>query len=306
MLASEGISAKMVEVQDNSYIDGEICRFNPDAVVIEALWVVPDKMAELQDLHPGVEFVVLLHSNTPFLAEEMIAVNWIREYAAVGVTLAVNSRHMFHDVRTLLCVPGVPETKVVYLPDYYPVKPLIRRLQTNKREVHIGCYGAIRPLKNQLIQAVAAINFANKAKKILKFHVNGCEVDTGGQPILNNLRALFDGTPHSLVEDKWLNHAEFLHSLASIDIGMQVSFTETFDIVAADTVSEGIVTIMSPEVVWASSEALALPTNGSMIEDVLSDAWFSSTRVIKANHRGLSEFVEESKKRWLQFVNLLG
>lgn len=86
---------------------------------------------------------------------------------------------------------------------------------------------------------------------------------------------------------------------------MQVSFTETFDIVAADTVSEGIVTIMSPEVVWATEDAVALPTDSDGIEDCLTEAWFHSASIIKHNHRGLTKFVEESRRRWLQFVESL-
>lgn len=301
MLQDAGVEARFVEVFDNTFIDAEITKFNPDIVVIEALWVVPEKFDELQAINPNVRFVVLLHSDTPFLADEMIAVKWLRAYADRGVTLATNSVKMLSDLKTLLSLESDFD-KVLYLPDFYPVRHLHSRQKNESMEIDIGCFGAIRSLKNQLIQAIAAIKFANKIGKMLNFHVNASEVDKDGQPILNNLRALFAGTAHTLVEDKWLDHEAFLESLKGIDLGMQVSFTETFDIVAADMVSSGVPTVVSPEVVWASASILALPTDGGMIARKLEEAWFEPTRVVEENHRGLVKFVTESKQIWLHFV----
>jgi hypothetical protein len=301
MLAESGVDVKFIEVIDNSFIDHEIQKFQPTTVVIEALWVVPEKFAELQILNPTVRFVVLLHSETPFLADEPIAVRWIKAYADLGVTIAVNSLKMLADAKTVLRLEGDTD-RVIYLPDFYPVRLLGEMPCNDSAALHIGCFGAIRPLKNQLIQAIAAIRFANRAGVSLSFHVNGMEVDAGGQPILENLRALFAGTPHTLVEDRWVDHKEFLESLRHIDFGMQVSFTETFDIVAADMISSGVPTVVSPEVVWASPETFASPTDSFGISEKLRAVWKNPMRAVKESHRGLKTFVDDSKILWLRFV----
>ena len=302
MLAEAGVAVKFVEVIDNTFIDHEIKQFHPTIVVIEALWVVPEKFAELQTLNPCVQFVVLLHSETPFLADEPIAVRWLKAYADLGVTIAVNSVKMLADAKTVLELEGDTQ-KIVYLPDFYPVKPLGPLTgATEDCAIHIGCFGAIRPLKNQLIQAIAAIRFATRAGLRLKFHVNGLEVDAGGQPILDNLRELFVGTIHELIEDRWVDHKTFLESLKHIDFGMQVSFTETFDIVAADMISSGVPTVVSPEVVWASPGAFAPPTDGVVIAERLREVWKQPVKAVEESHKGLRRFVEESKRLWLRFV----
>jgi glycosyltransferase involved in cell wall biosynthesis len=207
---------------------------------------------------------------------------------------------MLSDVQTILSSEDVlPE--VLYLPDYYPVEMLEIRPR-DKKEIVIGCYGAIRPLKNQLIQAVAAIKFADDTGKKLKFHVNGSDVDSDGQPILQNLRALFAGTRHELIEDKWMTHKEFLESLKVIDIGMQVSFTETFCIVAADLVSSSVPTVVSHEVVWASNTAKVSPTHGGDMAQKLKEVWALRDFIARQNHSGLEKFVENSKRIWLDFA----
>ena len=116
----------------------------------------------------------------------------------------------------------------------------------DKNVLNIGCFGAIRPLKNQLYQAVAAIEFANSINKKLHFHVNIARVENNGDPVLKNLRNLFINNPkHKLVEHSWLTHEDFINLVRKMDIGLQVSFTETF----------------SPKAALSSSMALAWSTN---------------------------------------------
>ncbi|MCX8008208.1 MAG: glycosyltransferase family 1 protein, partial [Patescibacteria group bacterium] len=72
--------SKLVEVVDNNFIDREVHLYKPSVVVIEALWVVPEKFTILQKLHPNVKWIIRIHSNLPFLANEGIAIEWLKEY----------------------------------------------------------------------------------------------------------------------------------------------------------------------------------------------------------------------------------
>src|ERR1700688_108726 len=159
MLARTGIEAKLVQVVDNNDIDREVAAFQPDVVIIEALWVIPEKFDILQKLHPSVEWVVRLHSNIPFLANEGVAIGWIKGYQDRGVMIAVN------DTRMLADIDGVVESEVVYLPNFYPVHAPFEKYRDDDDAIRVACFGAIRPLKNQLIQAVAAIRFADQHDK---------------------------------------------------------------------------------------------------------------------------------------------
>ena len=78
MLNELGIRAKVISVVDNNCIDKEVHQYKPTHVFIEALWVVPDKFKVLIPLHPSVKWYVRTHSNTLFLSNEGVAMQWIR------------------------------------------------------------------------------------------------------------------------------------------------------------------------------------------------------------------------------------
>ena len=48
MLIDEGVESKLVVVIDNNDIDREVTSYKPTHVIIEALWVVPEKFDILQ------------------------------------------------------------------------------------------------------------------------------------------------------------------------------------------------------------------------------------------------------------------
>ena len=93
MLQKAGVESKLVVVIDNNCIDREVNLYNPTHVIIEALWVVPTKFSVLCKLHPNVKWIIRLHSEVPFLANEGIAFDWIADYARFkNVFIAANSR----------------------------------------------------------------------------------------------------------------------------------------------------------------------------------------------------------------------
>jgi len=206
MLVKNGIDARVEEAIDNNCIDRLVTLHRPRFVIIEALWVVPEKFDILRKLHPHVQWIVRLHSELPFISNEGMALEWIRKLAPMypAVIIAANSPRMQQDLVDLLHVP------VDYLPNYYVTEHEYAKIHRLHGVLNVGCFGAIRPLKNQLIQAVAAIHYANVHKLALRFHINSSRVEGNGKPILKNLRALFDKhCNQKLVEHVWLDTKEF-------------------------------------------------------------------------------------------------
>lgn len=296
MLVAAGIDAQLVQVVDNNDIDREVSKADPDIVIIEALWVVPEKFDILKKLHPKVRWIVRLHSNMPFLAQEGIAIAWIKEYDARGVEIAANERRIVGELHSVIRHPAI------YLPNYYPLMPITARKSNDAQHIHIASYGAVRPLKNQLLQATAAIRFADENNLVLHFHVNGTRIEAGGKSVLANLKSLFTGMPHFLVEDEWVSHSDFLKNLVRIDIGMQVSLSETFSIVAADMVSVGIPIVVSPEIGWAAAISKVDAANSDSVVSGLARADNFRCLNIKLNRRRLTAFDKQSKKTWLDFL----
>ena len=302
MLSSEGIPSKVVNVTNNNKIDAEIHEFGPTHVVIEAIWVVPSKFIELSRRHPTVIWAVRVHSKTPFLAMEGIAVEWLRKYDQLerfGIPLVVspNSKALASDLRSSIGM----ETTV--LPNYYPFpreqpEPAFGK---TKGVIDVGCFGAIRPLKNTLIQSMAAMSFANDHDKTLRFHVNGTRLEQRGEEPLKNVRALFEGTRHELVEHPWMSHADFLEVVKAMDVGMQVSFSESFNIVAADFVAMRVPVVGSPDIEWLSSTCKADPNSLQGIKDGMR--WAMRLNWMRPNESGLKKYNRWSKERWMRFVD---
>lgn len=304
-----GVEARTVEVHDNNGIDKVVTAFKPTHVFVEALWVVPDKFDVLIPLHPTVKWHVRLHSNVPFIANEGVAIDWIKKYLELQwnhkqFALSCNSERMVNDIGRTLGTSLFP----IYAPNIYQptTKAPISIPKPEKTPfIEIGCFGAIRPLKNQLIQAMAAICLADKMGKVLRFNVNTARIEAHGQNVYKNLNALFAGSRHQLVTHGWLDHPEFLELVAFMDLGMQVSFSETFDIVAADFVYVNVPVVGSPEVSWLDKSYIANCTNMNNIVDVLEEAWKGKKRNRqKANQKGLECWNHEAREVWEDLLDL--
>ena len=58
MLLANNIESNLEVVIDNNDIDRVVTKYRPTHVIIEALWVVPTKFAELQKIHPNVTWEI--------------------------------------------------------------------------------------------------------------------------------------------------------------------------------------------------------------------------------------------------------
>ena len=196
--------------------------------------------------------------------------------------------------------------KVIYLPNFYPIdtNKELKTLNQDKDTIDICCFGAIRPLKNQLIQATSSIEFANRVGKKLRYHINSTRHETNGLPVYNNIKALFmelNDERYTLVEHNWKNKEEFLLLCSQMDIGIQVSFSETFNIVGCDLLSQGVPVIFSNDIPWSKTKYNANPTDSLDIVDKLLLTYDNSLDNVKTNISLLKEFTDETVNVWLSF-----
>jgi hypothetical protein len=261
-LRDSGFDAILTPIPDSNSIDRVVTEFNPDVVIIEALWVPPAKFDELLkiDRHKKRKWIIRIHSKAPFLANEGLATRWIQQYTTIkhpNIIIAPNTKELTEQLHA-----AFPRGKFVFLPNIYHAKKFHSPVYEHKKTIiDIGCFGAIRPMKNNYQQALAAIEFAERKGKRLRFHVNSSRVEQSGDNVLKNLKALFDNSPHDLIEHPWMKHREFLHTASKMDIGMQVSFSESFNIVTADFVTAGVPIVASDDIEWMPSLLKCTPTS---------------------------------------------
>jgi len=301
MMVKSGFESNLEVAIDNNCIDRLINKHKPTHVIIEALWVVPSKFSVLQKLHPNVKWIIRLHSEMPFMAGEGMAMDWLVEYSKFkNIVIACNAPRMLREIK-LIC----GDKKVIYLPNYYPQKMVHKSFNRNKDTIDVACFGAIRPLKNHLVQAFAAIEFAEKINKKLRFHINAGRIEMKGDAVKNNIRGLFEQisekTGHQLINHTWTPREEFLKTCSQMDIGLQCSFSETFNIVGADLISQGVPLVGSKEIPWSSSFFNADPTNSKEICNKLLRTYKYPQINVKLNQYQLNYYTNNTKKIWNKY-----
>ena len=310
------IKCKVEMVVDANSIDREVWNYKPDIIILEAIWVTPEKIEEILKLHRSKVFIIRIHSKISFLSYEGNSIEWLKKFS--NLSRRYNLEISSNDKSTTDILSKLLDINVLYLPNIYSIDNEVSFLNVveedikeyfiveKKRDykdkiVNIGCFGSIRPLKNVLTQAIAAIEFSNKRFLKLNFHVNS-KTEQLGDRILKNLRNLFKDSGHSLVEHKWYDYSDFIKVIQKMDYGMQVSFSETFNIVSADFVSNDIPIVVSKEIKYLPEYSYADPNSVEEMCKVLSFFEYHRERVVYHNKLNLKRFSEHSTKHWLSLL----
>lgn len=313
-LSRKGIPSEVVSVVDNNFIDAEVARFKPKFCFIEAVWVVPSKFEVLAELHPNVNWIIRIHSMVPFLAAESFAFEWLNDYIelrkkGIKISLSCNNKRLYNDIQPIFNY--VSYTPNIYIEDTEPSNLTFDF--SAKDTINIGCFGALRPLKNTVKQAILAIKFANEINKHLKFHINISEYEQASAgPTLKNLREVFSNISAELVEHPWYDHNDFLKLVGAMDIGMQLSLSETFNITAADFVSQGIPIVVSKEIEFIDDRCRVDVHSDKEAIKALRYAYYKSfddgrvyhqrTNIVEDNREKLQYHNKEAARAWITFM----
>lgn len=310
MLNDSGIESRLDVAVDNNCIDRLVSEFKPTHCIIEAIWVVPQKFAVLTKLHPKIKWIIRIHSEMPFMAGEGMAMDWIGDYMGFPqLYLGVNAPRMMNELETYLRVAKgwndeEIKRRVIYMPNYYPQDYVQKPFNKDKYWIDISCFGAVRPLKNHMVQALAALKFAKKVNKQLRFHINSGRIEMKGEPALNNLRGFFQhlhDAGHQLISHEWRPRDEFLKLCANMDIGMQCNFSETFNIVSADLISQGVPIVGSYEIPWSNDMFNARPAESDEIADKLLLTYQMPDVNVAVHQQSLTNYTEKTHKIWVKY-----
>ena len=253
-LETIGYECKVVQVVDYNAIDKELFQYKPDVVIIEALWVTGAKMKELIEIkrYQNIKCIVRVHSDAGFLAAETMAFKYINDYIELhkpNFYVSMNNEDFNNYAGIAL------DNSFLYLPNIITIKHH-RKTHKNKNYMDVGCFGSLRILKNQCYQALCAMDAAERLGKTLRFHITVDVNMTNTSvlyPVLKNLEEIFEYSRHELVKHYWLDNSEFHELIREMDIGLQLSYTESFNIVAADFVVNDVPIVVSDAIGWMPS-----------------------------------------------------
>lgn len=305
-LNSMGFDAASVGVVDGNDIDREVFKANPRIVIIEAFWVTPDKLHELTGLHhhKGRKWVVRNHSKMPFLASEGIGLPWLLDYITIPhVNVACNSRE------PLGSLSEVTGKSIEYLPNIYnSSKPGMFdyiKYSADMCQIDIGCFGALRLFKNHVNQFLAAIIYAKRQGLHLAFHINKSRIEgPNADCVYKAVKALGSLPGVTLVEHPWHTHEQFIALMAKMDLSMQVSYTETFNIVTADAVTCLVPVIGSADIEWLPKAFTADPNS---VEDIVEGIdrvlnHYNEVRMVEINSYALDCYNECASDVWEDYL----
>ncbi len=116
------------------------------------------------------------------------------------------------------------------------------------------------------------------------------------------VRNLFAGLPWArLHEASWLPWPEFRRIVGSMDLTLQPSFTETFNIVTADSVAEGVPAVVSHAVEWVPESWKADPDEIHEIARI-GAALLSNPASAEEGLRALERYVDNAIGLWKSYL----
>ena len=302
-LRSIGCQCKIVQVIDANFIDHEVYEYKPDIVIIEAVWVEAAKLKELMAIkaYNHIQWIVRVHSNMGFLASEPHSIKVLQDYIALDERRLVIS---FNNDDFERSISNAWDYTFTYLPNIVRLDEPESDFKEEKDHMHVGCFGALRLLKNQSFQAICAMQAANQLEKKLYFHVTPHFWGDSKDPILEGLRHIFQDSKHELKVHNWMSLDKFIELIRKMDFGLQLSYTESFNIVSADFVNCGKLIIVSDAISWMPKSLKVSATDYKEVVDKIVYVYQQrNNNFVKGiQRRSLREYNDTAKRAWDYFM----
>lgn len=252
-LRSTGIATIVKPITGAAELRASLHESHASHVVVSAPWLPTTEVARLCAEFPETMFSVVCHSNLGFLQADPNAMRLVREGLELSRTtwnfrLAANCERLSRWVRNAYGIPCLELPNLYHL-DGQPA----RRERYDGGTLRIGAFGATRALKNLMTAAGAALQIANGLHADLEFWISGGRNEGGGVTV-DSIRQMFSGLPHArLVENQWQTWPQFRQTVRHMHLLLQPSYTESFNVVTADGVAEGVPSVVSDAIAWAPS-----------------------------------------------------
>jgi glycosyltransferase involved in cell wall biosynthesis len=221
-------------------------------LVISAPWISTADLARLAAQNYDLEIAVVSHSNVGFLQADPRAIELLRQGAELeqgcpNFHIAGNSQ------RFQSWWQATYGTAMTLLPNMYPLTHPRARPMWQRGTLRLGCFCAIRPYKNVLTAAAAALEVGQRLRVTdLEFWISGGRREGGGQTIVAAIQQMYLNVPRAkVIERNWQSWPQFLATVGSMDVLLQPSYTEGFNMVTADGIAQGVTSVVSDAIAWA-------------------------------------------------------
>lgn len=310
VLREQGIDVSVFPVRHNVDVVNAIDKYNESHekplthVCISAPWLTAWDLKALLEHFPTTQFVILSHSNVGFLQADPGGVDLLRHYLKLAEThpnLRVGG-NSFRFVEWLRAAYAEDAEHTILLPNLYPLDRIcVKPAWDGFSPIKIGAFGAVRPEKNFMTAAAAAVLIHRHFGVPVEFHMSsGGEGDQGRTaPAIEQMVKDLPG--FTLVRHNWAFWDNFIHLVAEMDLLIQVSYTESFNMVTADGIGVGVPSVVSPAIYWCPDSWKADPDDATEVGHV-------GIKLLTHHHErrkgyiALQEHNRKSLAYWLDFL----
>jgi hypothetical protein len=307
VLRRAGIPAEVWPITDASDLRARLFSAPAKQVIIAAPWIPSNALQGLANDFPDTQFTVNCHSNVGFLQADRSGVRLMREVlelelGTANIHLAGNCRRFCEWVRMAFAAP------CAYLPNLYYLDEHAEghaHAGFAGGTLRIGAFGATRPLKNLMSAAAAAVEIARGLRAPLEFWLSGGRTEGGGETVLGAVKEMLQGIPNvSLILNGWQTWPKFRKLVGHMHLLLQPSYTESFNMVTADGIAEGVASVVSDAIDWAprywKADADDVCDIARVGRQVLADS-----HAVRDGWRALTSYVHDGVNAYREYLAVI-
>lgn len=273
-------------------------------VVISAPWLASTDLQSMLSRYTDIEFAVVSHSNIGFLMADPNGIKLLRAYIELeagyhNFSLAGNSEKF---VQAWTHMYGA---RMIYLPNLYDTTSLrpvgLRHPWHHGQTLRIGVFGATRPLKNMVSATAAAVELGAVFKNDVEIWVSSGR-DEGAGTVKQAMNQIVDGLPHTkLIQAGWRSWPSFRALVRNMHVLLQPSYTESFCMIVADGIAEGVTSVVGEAVDWAPNDWVA---NTDNVNDIARTArrLLADPHAVNEGQMALRRYVATGSQAWERYL----
>jgi glycosyltransferase involved in cell wall biosynthesis len=276
----------------------------PTHVVISTpSFILPEGFDELATRYPNTQFVQLSHSGLAYLSIDEFGIRNIRDVLDLAA-----GRHNIqvagNNPRFVQWIEDGFGVSVPLLPNLYDTSTFVSRPSHRQaiETLRIGTFGPARPWKNQLVAAEAALALARRLGARLEYHVNGGRNDVDGRTAQSRVELFRGLTKASLVPVPWQPWAAFRRTVGSMDLLLQPSFDETFQVIVADAIAEGVPVVTTSACEWTPKSWWAEACDPASVAGVGAALLASRPAAVASGRAALANYVSAGTRSWQSWL----
>ncbi len=272
-------------------------------VVICAQWIATVHLATMVRQFPEIAFALNCHSNVGFLQAEPPAISLMRD--AIDLETGVhNFRASSNNLRLVKALSAMYGRPITHLPNLYCLtgKEDMNKPVWRGGTLRIGAYGSLRIYKNFSTAIAASIELTQQLGCQSEIWINSGRDDGAGNVVARTAEAWTAGLSNvTLKRFPWASWAAFKRQIATMDILMQPSYTETFNNVTADGIAEGVPSVVGESIEWVPDYWKANVDDSSEVASV-ARRLLTDPQAPAEGYAALKAYVAKGLPYWKQFL----